>query len=70
MERAEADELWKQVLKLPAKFRDPLVLFLHHQLSIDEISAITGLSPGTVKSRIYRAKQKVAAAWKGAIEDE
>lgn len=70
LERAEADELWKQVLKLPAKFRDPLVLSLHHQLSIDEISAITGLSPGTVKSRIYRAKQKVAAAWKGAIEDE
>ncbi|MDU7477963.1 MAG: RNA polymerase sigma factor, partial [Paenibacillus macerans] len=65
LEREAADELWRQVLKLPGKFRDPLVLSVHHQLSMDEISAITGLSPGTVKSRIHRAKKKLAAAWKG-----
>ncbi|MCM3697954.1 RNA polymerase sigma factor [Paenibacillus macerans] len=69
LEREAADELWRQVLKLPGKFRDPLVLSVHHQLSMDEISAITGLSPGTVKSRIHRAKKKLAAAWKGANED-
>ncbi len=61
LKRVEADELWQEVLKLPGKFRDPLVLSVYHQLSIEEISSITGLSPGTVKSRIYRAKKKVAA---------
>ncbi|RRJ66136.1 RNA polymerase sigma factor [Paenibacillus oralis] len=66
LEREAADELWRQVLKLPGNFRDPLVLSVHHQLSMDEISVITGLTPGTVKSRIHRAKKKLAAEWKGA----
>ncbi|PJN55453.1 hypothetical protein PAEVO_21740 [Paenibacillus sp. GM2FR] len=70
LKREEADELWQQVLELPGKFRDPLVLSVHHQLSIEEISGITGLSPGTVKSRIYRAKKKVAARWEGVNDDE
>lgn len=70
LEREVADELWQQVLKLPAKFRDPLVLSVYHQLSMEEIAAVMGLSLGTVKSRIYRAKQKAAADWKGANEDE
>jgi RNA polymerase sigma-70 factor, ECF subfamily len=70
LKREEADELWQEVLKLPGKFRDPLVLSVHLQLSIEEISGITGLSPGTVKSRIYRAKKKVAARWEGANDDE
>ncbi|MEK3732431.1 MULTISPECIES: RNA polymerase sigma factor [Paenibacillus] len=69
LEREAVDELWQQVLKLPAKFRDPLVLSVYHQLSMDEIAAITGLSSGTVKSRIYRAKQKAAADWRGANKD-
>lgn len=69
-EQEVADELWHQVLKLPGKFRDPLVLSVHYQLSMEEISIITGLSPGTVKSRIHRAKKKVAAEWKGVNNDE
>lgn len=70
LDREVADELWRQVLKLPSQFRDPLVLSVHYQLSMEEIAAITGLSPGTVKSRIHRAKKKVAAKWKGADEHE
>ncbi|MEK6991294.1 RNA polymerase sigma factor [Paenibacillus sp. FSL K6-1566] len=70
MDREMADELWKQVIKLPGKYRDPLVLSVHYQLSMEEISVITGLAPGTVKSRIFRAKKKIAAEWKGAKDDE
>lgn len=60
------DEIWRIVLELPGKFRDPLVLSVHYQLSIEEISAVMGLSPGTVKSRIHRAKKKVAAQMEGS----
>ncbi|CAM3637591.1 RNA polymerase sigma factor [Marinicrinis lubricantis] len=70
MERESADQLWRQVLKLPTKFRDPLVLSAHYGLSMEEISAVTGASLGTVKSRIHRAKKKIADAWEGEIVDE
>jgi len=58
-------ELWSAILKLPRKFRDPLLLRFHYQLSMEEIADILDVSEGTVKSRIHRAKQKAASLLKG-----
>ena len=46
---------------LPAAFRLVLVLRDIEGLSYDEIAQVTGLEPGTVKSRIFRARRKMAA---------
>lgn len=70
LEQEVEDEIWRHVMRLPVTFRDPLVLSVHYQLSIDEISSVIGIPPGTVKSRIARAKGKVADSWKGAQDDE
>lgn len=59
------DEIWQAVMKLPGKFRDPLLLRYHHQLSMEEIAEILSLSIGTVKSQIHRARQKAASLLKG-----
>lgn len=46
--------------KLPEDFRRVLLLRELGGLSYDEIARATGLEPGTVKTRIYRARKKLA----------
>lgn len=45
------------VMKLPDKFRIPVLLFYMEELPLADISEILKLPEGTVKSRIYRAKK-------------
>lgn len=47
--------------KLPDEFRSVLLFRELGGLSYDEIARATGLEPGTVKTRIYRARKKLAA---------
>lgn len=52
-------EIWDLIMALSPKLREILVLDLKYELSIKEISELIGLSPGTVKSRLHRARQKI-----------
>lgn len=53
-------DLWKLVLQLPQKYREAIILFAHYQLSLKEIAEVLGVSEGTVKSRMFHARQKLA----------
>ena len=46
--------------RLNPEYREALVLREINGLSYDEIAQVTGLEPGTVKSRIFRARKKLA----------
>ncbi|MFD2672572.1 RNA polymerase sigma factor [Marinicrinis sediminis] len=59
MEQMAVSEIWAKVLKLPPKYREVLILYGHHQLSMKEIAAMLGVSEGTVKSRLHHARNKV-----------
>ncbi|HVG38934.1 MAG TPA: sigma-70 family RNA polymerase sigma factor, partial [Pyrinomonadaceae bacterium] len=52
--RAEIETV---VQTLPAAYRELIALRHAHDLSYDEISEITGLPLGTVKNRIFRARE-------------
>ncbi|CAG7643902.1 RNA polymerase sigma factor YlaC [Paenibacillus solanacearum] len=56
----EAEELWNTVLSLPFKLREVLLLHAHHRLPHTEIARLLGISEGTVKSRLFRARAKVS----------
>lgn len=60
LERESLDEIWQMVLRLPVKYREALILFAHHQLSMKEIAELLGVTEGTVKSRLFHARQKLA----------
>ncbi|WP_234340217.1 RNA polymerase sigma factor [Gorillibacterium timonense] len=62
LDREVRDEIWRMILKLPAPFREVLVLDIRYDFSLKEIAELTGVTEGTVKSRLYRARQKVTAA--------
>ena len=57
-ERAERRAEIEQVVSgLPSAYRELVVLRHSHDLSYDEISEVTGLPLGTVKNRLFRARE-------------
>lgn len=42
---------------LPEKYKLPVLLFYMEELKLSEISQILNIPEGTVKSRLYKAKQ-------------
>ena len=62
LERREVRRAIREGLdRLEPEFRQVLLLREMDGLTYDEIGQVTGLEPGTVKSRIFRARRKLAA---------
>jgi RNA polymerase sigma-70 factor (ECF subfamily) len=64
-DRLESRRLWEAVMTLPRKYREILILDYHYGLARKEIAALTGIPEGTVKSRAYRARRKLARLLSG-----
>jgi RNA polymerase sigma-70 factor (ECF subfamily) len=67
-ERREREALIQDAIQsLPDKQRTVVVLRDVEGLSYEEIVEITGMNPGTVKSRIARARERLKCLLKGKI---
>jgi RNA polymerase sigma-70 factor (ECF subfamily) len=51
------DYVWSIVDRIPLKFRELILLRYIQELKYEEISDITALPVGTVKNRIFKAKE-------------
>jgi RNA polymerase sigma factor (sigma-70 family) len=49
--------LYKEIERLPAIYQTLITLFHHESMSYDELCQITGLTEGTVKSSLFRARK-------------
>jgi RNA polymerase sigma-70 factor (ECF subfamily) len=56
-----AGEVERAIAALPPLQREALVLFEFEDLSLAEIAAVVGADSGTVKSRLFRAREKLRA---------
>lgn len=56
----ERSELWEAVRALPAEYREALIMRYLLDLSEEAMAEALGVAPGTVKSRLSRARQKLA----------
>lgn len=63
LRREQEEEFMKLLSQLPLPQRSALLLHFMEDFSIEEIAGITGVSPGTVKSRIHYAKQSLKKLW-------
>ena len=58
-DRAELEELWEAVARLPAPMRTAVHLFYGEGCSTEEIAAILGCPPATVRTRLRRARKRL-----------
>jgi len=56
-----AGEVEQAIASLPPLQREALVLFEYEDLSLAEIAAVVGADSGTVKGRLFRAREKLRA---------
>lgn len=67
-EKERNEGVWKAVRKLPEKLRVVILLYYMEDLSLAQISEITGVPTGTVKSRLYQARKVLAKELEGFLE--
>ena len=65
-DRQEKEALMQAVNRLPAKFREVILLYYYQQLSIPEISRVLNSTTGSISSRLARARQKLESILKGS----
>lgn len=59
-ERVDADEVERALDRLPASYRAVLVLKEMYDYSIEEVAKQMGITPGAVKVRLFRARNRLA----------
>jgi RNA polymerase sigma-70 factor (ECF subfamily) len=59
IQRIEAQALWRAVRRLPEADQQIIYLRYFLELPIDESAAVIGVAPGTVKSRLSRALDRL-----------
>ncbi|SMG52316.1 RNA polymerase sigma factor [Paenibacillus aquistagni] len=61
----------EEILKeLPYHYREVIVLHYYYDLSIDQMREWTGVSAGTLKSRLSRARMRLSQLWKEEEDNE
>ena len=58
----DAKLLLHEVLKLPLAYREVVLLTYYEEMSLTEVGQVLGLKPGTVRSRLHRARQRLRTA--------
>lgn len=61
----EYSRVWEAVLALPLPYRTAVHLHYYQGLSVEEIAQTTGAAVGTVKSQLFRGREKLRQALKG-----
>jgi RNA polymerase sigma-70 factor (ECF subfamily) len=63
----ESERILAALAKVPAEYREAIVLRFHEELSLEEIAEVTRAPLGTVKSRIYRGLSALMPRLKGML---
>lgn len=70
IEHLQYKELLKEVMKLSKKYKEVVILFYYEELSTTEISKILNIPEGTVRSRLFRAREVLKLNLDGKINYE
>ncbi|MFZ5817929.1 MAG: sigma-70 family RNA polymerase sigma factor [Bacillota bacterium] len=58
---ADRAELLAAIMELPVEYREVVLLYYYEELETVEVAAALGLSQGTVRSRLFRARARLRA---------
>jgi RNA polymerase sigma-70 factor (ECF subfamily) len=68
-ERDRAEQLWRAIDALPEKLRLVIVLASIEGHDVKEVAALLGLPQGTVKSRLFSARQRLKEQLQWTLSD-
>jgi RNA polymerase sigma factor, sigma-70 family len=68
--KIEHEELLKEVMNLPSKYKEPVLLYYYEELSTVDISKMLKIPEGTVRNRLFRARTILKSNIDGKIEYE
>lgn len=67
----DAEVLLRAVMRLPLQFREVVLLYYYEEMDTPQVAAALGLSTGTVRSRLHRARARLRSALvKGGVLDD
>lgn len=69
-DRPEQGELYREVMRLPEKYRTVLYLFYYEELTVKEIGQVLGLRTTAVTTRLHRARGKLKEQLTEVWQDE
>jgi RNA polymerase sigma-70 factor, ECF subfamily len=59
LDRADRSVLLEAVMRLPVEYREVVHLYYYEELDVREVALALGLSDGTIRSRLFRARGKL-----------
>ncbi|OAA91909.1 sigma-70 family RNA polymerase sigma factor [Clostridium ljungdahlii] len=66
--KIQHEELLKQVMDMPRKYKEIIILYYYEELSTRDISKVLKIPEGTVRSRLFRARAVLKSNIDGKIE--
>ena len=61
-------ELTSEIMKLPPKLKEAIILYFYQQMTTREIAEVLGIPQSTVATRLKRAKEKLKSLLEGGEE--
>lgn len=68
--KIDYENLLKEVINLPRKYKEPIILYYYEELSTVDISKMLKIPEGTVRNRLFRARTLLKSNIDGKIEYE
>lgn len=62
----DKEDISMQVMELPVKQREVIILFYYEEFSVEEIANLLKTNPSTVKTRLHRGRLKLRESFEGA----
>lgn len=66
----ESQELLREVMNLPIKYKEIIILYYYQQFTTREISEMLKLPEGTIRTRLFRSRELLRKNVTGRIEYE
>ncbi|WHY86741.1 sigma-70 family RNA polymerase sigma factor [Neobacillus novalis] len=65
LKKEESQLISQQVMELPLKLREVIILFYYQEFSIEEISVLLKVNSNTIKTRLHRGRLKLKQSFEG-----
>ncbi|WP_339194998.1 sigma-70 family RNA polymerase sigma factor [Solibacillus sp. FSL R5-0449] len=68
IQQEERSSIGAAILKLPLKYREPIILYYYEEMSVLQVAAILQINENTVKTRLRRGREQLRPVLEGEWE--